>query len=69
MDPIVHLAQKKHGEHTDVPPENDVYFLPQLLRKHPPTPPRAEMSRDDERKLILQKFYGSKPIFGKDAKE
>jgi long-chain acyl-CoA synthetase len=44
---IVHFVQKKHGEHVQVHPQSDIFFLPHLLRKHPPTPPRVEIGPDD----------------------
>jgi long-chain acyl-CoA synthetase len=44
---IVHLVQRKHGEHVEVLPGSDIFFLPRLLQKHPPSPPRVEIARDD----------------------
>jgi long-chain acyl-CoA synthetase len=44
---IVHLAQRKHGEYVSVRPQSDIFFLPRLLAKHPPTPPRVELSPGD----------------------
>jgi long-chain acyl-CoA synthetase len=44
---IVHMAQKKHGEHFEVSPQSDIYFFSRLLKKHPPTPPRVEVDKDD----------------------
>ncbi len=44
---IVHFAQKKHGEHVEVRPQSDIFFLPRLLKKHPPSPPRVDIGKDD----------------------
>jgi len=44
---IVHFVQKKHGEHVEVHPQSDVFFLPRLLEKHPPTPPNVVIDKDD----------------------
>jgi long-chain acyl-CoA synthetase len=44
---IVHLVQKKHGEHVQVLPQSDIFFLPHLLKKHPPSPPRVEIGGGD----------------------
>jgi long-chain acyl-CoA synthetase len=44
---IVHFAQKKHGEYVEVRPESDIFFLPRLLEKHPPTPPRVAIAMND----------------------
>jgi long-chain acyl-CoA synthetase len=44
---IVHLVQRKHGEYVEVPPASDVFFLPSLLKQHPPTPPRVEIGGSD----------------------
>ena len=44
---IVHLVQKKHGEYVEVPPGSDIFFLPRLLKEHPPSPPRVEIEKDD----------------------
>jgi long-chain acyl-CoA synthetase len=44
---IVHFAQKKHGEFVEVRPESDIFFLPRLLKKTPPSPPRVEIAKDD----------------------
>jgi long-chain acyl-CoA synthetase len=44
---IVHLVQRKHGEYVEVLPGSDIFFLPRLLKKHPPSPPRVEVGRDD----------------------
>ena len=44
---IVHFAQRKHGEHVAVHPQSDIFFLPRLLAKHPPTPPHVELSPGD----------------------
>ncbi len=44
---IVHLVQRKHGEYVDVRPESDIFRLPRLIEKHPPSPPRVEIRRDD----------------------
>jgi long-chain acyl-CoA synthetase len=44
---IVHFVQKKHGEHVQVLHQSDIFFLPHLLRKHPPTPPRVDIGPDD----------------------
>jgi long-chain acyl-CoA synthetase len=40
-------VQRKHGEYVEVPPEPDVFFLPRLLERHEPSPPRVEVGRDD----------------------
>jgi long-chain acyl-CoA synthetase len=44
---IVHFVQKKHGEHVEVLPQSDIFFLPRLLDKHPPSPPRVAIRPDD----------------------
>ncbi len=44
---IVHLVQRRHGEHVTVRPESDIFFLPRLLAKHPPQPPHVDMTNDD----------------------
>jgi long-chain acyl-CoA synthetase len=44
---IVHLAQRKHGEHVHVEPGSDIFFLPRLLASYPPSPPRVELEKDD----------------------
>jgi long-chain acyl-CoA synthetase len=44
---IVHLVQRKHGEYVEVPPGSDIFFLPSLLKQHPPSPPRVEIGGDD----------------------
>jgi long-chain acyl-CoA synthetase len=44
---IVHLVQRKHGEYVEVPPGSDIFFLPSLLKQHPPSPPRVEIENDD----------------------
>jgi len=44
---IVHFAQKKHGEYVKVRPGSDIYFLPRLLKEHPPSPPRVEIGSHD----------------------
>src|SRR5258706_15008457 len=44
---IVHMVQKKHGDYVEVRPQTDIFFLPRLLRKHPPSPPRVEVGKDD----------------------
>jgi long-chain acyl-CoA synthetase len=44
---IVHFVQKKHGEHTEVRPQSDIFFLPRLLEKHPPSPPRIAVAKGD----------------------
>jgi len=44
---IVHFAQRKHGEYVEVRPQSDIFFLPRLLKKHPPSPPRVEIGKDD----------------------
>jgi long-chain acyl-CoA synthetase len=44
---IVHFVQKKHGEHVQVLPQSDIFFLPHLLQKHPPSPPRVDIKKDD----------------------
>jgi long-chain acyl-CoA synthetase len=44
---IVHMVQKKHGEYVDVRPQSDIFFLPRLLRKHPPSPPRVAIAPGD----------------------
>src|SRR5262245_37762702 len=44
---IVHIAQKKHGEYVAVKPQSDVFFLPHLLDKHPPSPPRVDIGMGD----------------------
>ncbi len=44
---IVHKAQKMRGEHVEVLPQSDIFFLPRLLEKHPPSPPRVEIGKDD----------------------
>ncbi len=44
---IVHLAQRKHGEYVTVRPQSGVFFMSRLLRKHPPQPPRVEITKDD----------------------
>jgi len=44
---IVHLVQKKHGEYVEVRPQSDIFFFPRLLAKHPPSPPRVEISAKD----------------------
>ena len=44
---IVHMVQKKHGEYVKIRPQSDIFVLPRLLRKHPPSPPLVEIGKDD----------------------
>jgi long-chain acyl-CoA synthetase len=44
---IVHVVQKKHGEYHEVRPQSDIFFLPRLLAKHPPSPPSVEIAMGD----------------------
>ena len=44
---IVHFAQKKQGEYVEVSPQSDIFFLPRLLKKHAPSPPRVEIGKND----------------------
>jgi long-chain acyl-CoA synthetase len=44
---IVHFVQKKHGEYVEVRPQSDIFFLPRLLAKHPPSPPRVAIAMSD----------------------
>ena len=44
---IVHMVQKKHGEYVEVHPQSDIFFLPRLLAKHPPSPPRVSIAMGD----------------------
>src|SRR5262245_2656958 len=44
---IVHLAQRVHREYVSVRPEPGLWFLQDLLREHPPSPPEVKIGRHD----------------------
>ena len=44
---IVHLVQRIHGERVRVRPQADIFFLPHLLAKYPPSPPRIAVEPRD----------------------
>ena len=44
---IVRLAQKAHGDYVAVHSESDIFFLPRLLEKNPPSPPRIDVAPTD----------------------
>jgi len=44
---VVHFVQRKHGEYVAVHPQSDIFFLPHLLAKHPPSPPRVTIRQED----------------------
>jgi long-chain acyl-CoA synthetase len=44
---IVHMVQRKHGEYHPVKPQSDIFSLARLIAKHPPSPPRVDISPKD----------------------
>jgi long-chain acyl-CoA synthetase len=44
---LVHLAQRRKGEHVRIPSETNTRFFRDLVRAYPPTPPGADLKPSD----------------------